>query len=106
MKGTLREPLANWLETYRDSVGSAADECLNLYGNLMQGSLAKPENQSLMQDLLQVLAGLSPDPQTVSCAMLLVACEYGEDLGALRPGLSTHVNNELDQLLYLIELET
>ena len=84
MNSTAEKALILWLQTYHDSVGGAANECLQLYAGLRQRKLVNEENLSLMQDLLNVLSGLSPDPHTVSCAMLLVVCESGEDLTAVR----------------------
>ena len=98
--------LTDWLQAYHKSVGSPADECLQLYAELREGTLKTRENLSLLQDLLDVLSGLSPDPHTVSCAILFVASECGVDLDPVRSGLSQEVNDQLDQLLYLIELET
>ncbi len=98
--------LTAWLHAYHDSVGSPADECLRLYEDLRQGTLKTSENMFLLQDLLKVLSGLSPDPHTVSCAMLFVASNCGVNLEPIRAGLSREVNDQLDQLLYLIKLET
>ena len=98
--------LKAWLEAYHVSVGSSADECMALFDSLRQSKLATGENLSLMYALIDVMSGLSPDPQTVSCAMLFVASEWGEDLTSVRADLSKEVNTQLDQLLYLIELET
>jgi GTP pyrophosphokinase len=98
--------LKSWLQAYRDSVGGPAEECLQLYKRLQTGSLGRGNNLFLLQDLLEVMSGLSPDPHTVSCSMLFVASECGEDLASIRPELSTQVKNQLDQLLYLIKLES
>ena len=98
--------LKTWLQDYHESVGSAADECLDLYDKLRGGKLASGDKLSLLKELLEVMAGLSPDPQTVSCAMLFVASEYEENLDSIRAELSPEVRDQLDQLLYLIELET
>jgi len=98
--------LENRLQSYRDSVGSRADECLQLSQRLSAGKLEKSENLELLNQLLDAMAGLSPDPHTVSCAMLFVAAECGEDLLSLRPNLSPQVSKQLDQLLYLIKLES
>jgi GTP pyrophosphokinase len=106
MKAQTHSSLATWLQAYRDSVGSPADECLQLYEQLQSGKLKDRNNQLLVQDLLEVMSGLSPDPQTVSCAMLFVASNFGEDLKPILAGLSPEVNDQLDQLLYLIKLET
>jgi GTP pyrophosphokinase len=98
--------LTAWLQAYHESVGSSADECLTLYDSVRQCKLASPDNLSLLQELLDIMSGLSPDPRTVSCAMLFVASEWGEDLKSIRSKVSKVVNDQLDQLLYLIELET
>ena len=106
MTAETNKALTAWLQAYHDSVGSSADECMALYDSLRQSKLANGNSLSLMRELLEVMSALSPDPHTVSCAMLFVASEWGEDVQALRAGLSRTVNNQLDQLLYLIELET
>jgi len=98
--------LTTWLQAYRDSVGSRADGCLRQYEILRQGELAENKNLSLLQDLLTVMSDLSPDPHTVSCAMLFVAIECGQDLESIHADISPGVKAQLGQLLYLIELET
>ena len=98
--------LTTWLQAYRDSVGSRADGCLRQYEILRQGKLAENKNLSLLQDLLTVMSDLSPDPHTVSCAMLFVAIECGQDLQSIHADISPGVKDQLGQLLYLIELET
>ena len=98
--------LTAWLQAYRDSAGNRADECLRLYEVLRQGKMATKENLSLLQDLLAVMSDLSPDPHTVSCAMLFVATECGQDPESIHADISPMVKGQLQQLLYLIELET
>ena len=98
--------LVSWLQAYRDSAGSRADECLRLYDSLQQGSMATKENLSLLQELLATMSVLSPDPHTVSCAMLFVATECGQDPESISAEISPKVKDQLNQLLYLIELET
>jgi GTP pyrophosphokinase len=98
--------LTAWLQAYHDSVGSPADECLQLYDRLRQETLKTRDNMSLLQELLEVMSSLSPDPHTVSCAMLFVASKCGVDLGPIRADLSGEVNDQLDQLQYLIKLES
>ena len=98
--------LLNWLSGYHDSVGGAADECLQLYDELRQCEQANSRNLAQMHELLSIMSGLSPDPQTVSCAMSFVALEWGACPESIRAGLSKDVSAQLDQLLYLIELET
>ncbi len=98
--------LTAWLQAYHDSVGSPADECLRLYGSVWQGKLASEKNLSLLRQLLEVMSGLSPDPRTVACAMLFVATECGQDLELITAEISSKVSDQLDQLLYLIKLES
>jgi len=106
MTSNVHTDLTAWLQAYHDSVGSPADECLQLYDKLQQGVLKTRDNMSRLQDLLEVMSGLSPDPHTVSCAMLFVASQCGVDLEPIRADLSGEVNDQLDQLLYLIKLES
>lgn len=98
--------LTTWLQSYHDSVGSRADECLQLYDKLQNGPFKNRENMALLQELLEVMSGLSPDPHTVSCTMLFVASKCGVDLEPIRAELSREVNDQLEQLLYLIKLES
>ena len=72
MTADTNKDLTDWLQAYHDSVGSSADECMELYDSLRQSKLANGNNLSLMRELLEVMSALSPDPHTVSCAMLLV----------------------------------
>ncbi len=95
-----------WLQTYRDSIGSQADECLSVFDQLRNGRLAVGNNAARLQALLTVMSGLSPDPHTVSCAMAFVASECGEDLSKIRADLYPQVTALLDQLSYLITLES
>jgi len=106
MTAKIHTSLTAWLQAYHLSVGSPADECLQLYDKLQQGVLKTRDNMSQLQDLLEVMSGLSPDPHTVSCAMLFVASQCGVDLEPIRADLSSEVNDQLDQLLYLIKLES
>jgi len=106
MASNAHNSLIKWLQAYQDSVGASAGKCLQLYERLQPGKLGEGQNLLLLQDLLDVMSGLSPDPHTVKCAILFVASECGEDLAPIRPDLSTETINELDQLLYLIQLET
>lgn len=106
MTDDARTILDERLKTYRDSVGAAADGCIELAQELCTGRLGRTDNLDLLNQLLDILSGLAPDPDTVSCAMLFVAAEHGEDLTAIRSQLSAEVNEQLEQLFYLIKLET
>ncbi|MCP4047194.1 MAG: hypothetical protein GY732_14555, partial [Gammaproteobacteria bacterium] len=70
MPANTDKALTSWLQAYHDSVGGSADECLQLYDKLRGCKLASGEYLFLLRDLLEVMSGLSPDPHTVSCAML------------------------------------
>ncbi len=98
--------VTSWLQTYHDSVGSPADQCLKLFDRLRQGVLTADEHLSGLNDLLSVMSDLSPDPHTVNCAMAFVASECGEKLDSLRVDLSPQVNVQLDQLLTLVKFES
>ena len=106
MPANADKALTSWLQAYRDSVGGSADECLQLYDKLRDCKLASGEYLFLLRDLLEVMSGLSPDPHTVSCAMLFVASECEDSLEEVRAVISPEIVAQLDQLLYLIELET
>ena len=106
MTAKTHKALHTWLQAYHESVGSPADECLQLYEQLREGALKTRTNTDMLLDLLEILSGLSPDPQTVSCAMLFVASDCGVDIKPIRAGLSREVNDQLEQLLYLIKLES
>ena len=106
MKGSPDENVATWLQAYRNSVGRPADECVQLYQDLRQGELGEGDNPSLLRELLEVMSDLSPDPHTVSCAMLFVASECDAEVGSVVAKASPEVSDQLEQLLYLIELET
>jgi GTP pyrophosphokinase len=94
------------MQAYRKSVGSQADECMHLLDRLGCGEIARGKNCSFLRELLEIMSDLSPDPNTISCAILFVAIECGEDPESIRSGVSSPVLDELDQLLYLIKLET
>ncbi|MBT8075530.1 MAG: bifunctional (p)ppGpp synthetase/guanosine-3',5'-bis(diphosphate) 3'-pyrophosphohydrolase, partial [Gammaproteobacteria bacterium] len=74
--------------------------------DLRQGELGEGDNPTWLRELLEVMSDLSPDPHTVSCAMLFVASECDAELGSILAKASPEVSEQLEQLLYLIELET
>src|SRR5665811_2003108 len=106
MPPNTHQALKDWLQAYHRSVGSAADECLQIFDRLRPGKLSEGNNLSLLRELLAIMSDLSPDPSTVSCAILFVAIECGEDPESARTDVSTQVSDQLDQLLYLIKMET
>jgi len=106
MTTSVGDSLTSRLQAYRESVGTPADECLQLFDRLRPGKLGQADNLSLLNQLLDAMAGLSPDPHTISCAILFIAVQCGENLEAMRASLSAPLRDQLDQLLYLIKLET
>jgi GTP pyrophosphokinase len=65
--------LNQWLEAYTQSVGPSADFCVSLFRDLNQSNAMTQKGQQQMLELLTILQSLSPDPLTVSCAMMLAA---------------------------------
>ncbi len=106
MNNQAENQVTDWLQSYRESVGEQADACLTLFQRLQSGVLGKPDNLHLLYELLTIMADLSPDSRTVSCAMLFVAFECGEDLTPIRAELPDDLEKQLEQLLYLVKLET
>jgi GTP pyrophosphokinase len=106
MPTNTHQALRDWLQGYHQSVGSPADECADLFTRLSPGTLSSGNYLLLLRELLEVMADLSPDPSTVSCAMLFVAIESGEEPESVRTGVSEQVIEQLDQLLHLIKMET
>jgi GTP pyrophosphokinase len=106
MKNSDEKALKAWLQAYRDSVGRPADECQQLFESLQQHGLAEGAYHSLLRELLDIMSGLSPDPRTVCCAMLFVSSECQQNIDKISTDISNEVRDQLDQLLFLIELET
>ena len=95
MTENAHKAMKNWLQVYRVSVGKPADECLDVFRQLATGKLAEGNNLSLLHELLTIMSDLSPDPHTVSCAMLFVAMESGEDLQTVCTDVSKPVCEQL-----------
>lgn len=106
MTNNADKALTQWLEAYHESVGSPANECVQLYESLRHGKLATAENLAMLRELLGVMSGLSPDPSTVNCAMLFIASACGEDLDSIKHDLSGESREQLEQLMYLFKLES
>jgi GTP pyrophosphokinase len=103
--GNPREALLDWLTSYRDHAGPAADPCVPVLDGVLGGSLtARPAQQQLLE-LLRVLEELSPDPGTVCCAMLFVARQHGEQLSEWQE-LPAGVRARVDDLLLLKQVES
>jgi GTP pyrophosphokinase len=90
--------LRNWIDDYRQSAGQAADGCVELLQTLLDGQFLEPPSRDLLLELLVVLEGLSADPITISCAMLHVAQQSGDDLGGIVAGLPADVRQQLQEL--------
>jgi len=90
--------LQEWVHRYRESVGSAADICLELERELRPpATLSRSERENLLE-LLTILQPLAPDPVTVSCAMILAAEQSGVRSAKLDALISPAIARQLDEL--------
>ena len=100
------ERLRTWMNAYRESVGDSADSC----GDLLEALLAKPlkrgADQLSMLSLLETISALSPDPHTLSCAMIYATEEMGGDCQQVRQSLPAVVVSQLQQLQRLQAFES
>jgi GTP pyrophosphokinase len=101
-----RQALLDWVADYCASVGEPAAHCAEVLKELLGGALSHKEGQAGLLQLLGILEGLSPDPRTVSCAMLWVAHQNGDDLRAWEGRLPAGVRRQLDELLQLKRMES
>jgi GTP pyrophosphokinase len=103
--GNLRDTLRAWIEAYIASAGPSAQVCLEVYEGLLEGRLnaRAPLREAL--PLLEVLAGLSPDPRTVCCALLFVAQRHGENIDDWKGRLPAGVPAQLASLLQLHQVK-
>ena len=94
------ERLRAWMAEYRDSVGAAAEPCVELLDALID---AVPElgARGRLGDLLDILERLSPDPRTVSSALLVAVHGLGHDLGPWLERVPDDVGEQVDELLRL-----
>jgi len=90
--------VAQWLEGYQALVGAAAASCLEVYRQLPQHGWQQSQGDGLMLELLTVLQALSPDPDTVCCAMILAARSAGLNTDSIVAGLPKSVAGQLQQL--------
>ncbi len=98
--------LRDWMQAYRDSVGQGAEPCVDLLEALLKGPLKRGQDQARVLSLLRTLSGLSPDPNTLACAMVYACEEIGADCSKIRPGLAAPVVSQLDQINRLRVYET
>jgi GTP pyrophosphokinase len=101
-----RKALEQWMSDYHESVSSAAEMCAPLLQALLDGPLRDRAGRERLLELLDVLSGLSPDPITVSCAMVHVAEQGGGDLAAVYTSLPKPVSRLVDELHKLRVYET
>ncbi|MDX1556071.1 MAG: TGS domain-containing protein, partial [Xanthomonadales bacterium] len=90
--------LRDWMRTYQASVGSSAAPCVELLEALLKKPLKRGADQARLLSLMQTLSGLSPDPNTLACAMVYACEEMGGDCSEARAMLSTPVKSQLDQI--------
>ena len=90
--------LGHWLQHYRESVGPAAGLCVDLAQELQQSAALSGSGQERLLELLKVLQSLSPDPITVSCAMILAAEQSGADLAGLQSHIPPPTAAQLQEL--------
>lgn len=100
------EALRAWMEAYQSSVGEAAEPAAALLETLLKKPLRRGADQARMLALLEILSALSPDPNTLSCAMIHAAEEMGGDCEGARATLTAPVRSQLDQLQRLQAYES
>ena len=99
------EGLRQWMSAYCESVGDSADFCSELLEALLAKPLKRGADQLSMLSLLETLSALSPDPHTLSCAMIYATEEMGGDCQEARQSLPDVVVSQLGQIRHLQVLE-
>jgi len=101
-----RVELEQWASRYRESVGPAADGCIDLYQSLLASQALTPSSIDPLLELLEILEGLSADPITISCAMVHAAGQ-GKGAGTEIAGdLPADVRRQIDELNKLKHYES
>ena len=90
--------LRQWMDAYRESVGDSAEGCSELLEMLLARPLKRGADQLSMLSLLETISALSPDPHTLSCAMIYATEEMGGDCQEARQNLPAVVVSQLKQL--------
>jgi len=88
----------NWLREYRESVGPAADICIRLARELQKPGVLSADGKDNLLELLSILQPLSPDPITVSCAMVLASEQSGSSTSDLGPLITPAIARQLEEL--------
>jgi len=91
-------PLKRWVDRYAASVGPAADICVNLLTELLRSGRLSRDGQAQLLELLEAMHPLSPDPTTVSCAMLFASEQSGGRTGDLSVAVPLAVSGQLEEL--------
>ncbi len=97
--------LRDWMADYQASVGDGAELCSSVLESLLRKPLRTGGGQARMLSLLQILSSLSPDPHTLSCAMVYATEELGGDCQDARDNLPAAVISQLEQLERLQVIE-
>jgi len=101
----LGHALHAWIARYERSVGATAQACLPVLERLLGSALQSAEGRAQLLELLGIMESLSPDPQTVCCAMLFVGVQNGADPKAWEDELPPALRGQLEELLRLKQLE-
>ena len=94
----IAKSLAEWKAEYRESVGEAAVPCIGLLEYLQGPDVLSSEGQERLLELLNILQSLSPDPITVSCAMVLAAEQSGGKLSDIKQHIPGDTVAQLEEL--------
>ena len=92
------EALRAWIEAYEASAGEGAGRCGQVLEALLASPLKKGQDQHLLLSLLETLSSLSPDPNTLCCAMIHGVEELGGDCGEATSLLPGAAKSQLGQL--------
>ena len=106
VKARGRDELVQWVNSYRASVGAAADPCVDLLQDLLDDKALAPSAIDPLLELLEILESLLADPVTISCAMVHVAGQRKEVDPAIMKKLPGQVRRQLDELNKLKHYES
>ena len=101
-----RDELVQWLSNYRASVGAAADSCTEVLQDLLDNQALTASTIDPLLELLEILASLSADPVTISCAMVHVAGQAKDVDSHIIEKLPGQVRRQLDELNKLKHYES